>query len=71
MSEEAFYPIETAEEVIEMFCDCTLPASDWDHGMHLVVGLYMHAKHLQFMEGNIYLFQEESTNASLLHEQKH
>lgn len=42
---EAFYPIETAEEVIEMFCDCTLPASEWDHGMHLVVGLYMHANH--------------------------
>lgn len=45
MSEEIFYPIEEAEKLVARFMDCTLPGDEWDHGGHLVMGLYMHAKH--------------------------
>lgn len=45
MSEEIFYPIEEAEKLVSRFMNCTLPADEWDHGGHLVMGLYMHAKH--------------------------
>lgn len=45
MSEEVFYPIEKAEKLVAQFMDCSLPADEWDHGGHLVMGLYMNAKH--------------------------
>lgn len=45
MSEEAFYPISTAEKMVAAFMDCSLPREEWDHGMHLVIGLYMVAQY--------------------------
>ena len=45
MSEEIFYPIEEAEKLVAQFMDCSLPADEWDHGGHLVMGLYMIAHH--------------------------
>ena len=45
MKEEPFYPLETAEAMIDGFTNCTLPLSEWDHGTHLVAGLYLIAKY--------------------------
>lgn len=45
MTEEVFYPIERAEKMIAGFTNCTLPLDEWDHGTHLVVGLYVIAKY--------------------------
>lgn len=45
MSEEPFYPIKTAEEMIAGFTNCTLPLDEWDHGTHLVAGLFVLAKY--------------------------
>lgn len=45
MSDEVFYPIEKAEKMIAAFTDCTLPPDEWDHGTHLVAGLYFISKY--------------------------
>lgn len=50
MSVEPFYPIATAEKMIADFSDCSLPPDEWDHGTHLVMGLFMIAKY----EGDAY-----------------
>jgi hypothetical protein len=41
MTDNALYPIPSAEALVDAFTQCRLPKEAWTHEAHLVVGLYL------------------------------